>query len=209
MSNSTRADSAPDPVSSGDNERKVSRLVARLRGTSDSTVSAGSGGGFAHLPELSPPIHPIDMNGLRAQLDREGRGVALLVHVNDKRIDTRDALGSTSTPDEVVDRCCRVWPIAPRWWEEFEDDLPDTIVATMGPPGARLLIGAWPVTPDVSCQKTGEWSWSTTSALPGFAGQVLDPSITFPRATYGTLLIRLDGSWAPSYARIIRDPDQP
>lgn len=205
MSPSKKTDRVSGPTTKVVNERKLRALVARLGGTGNSTVPSGPVEGFAYLSAPVSPIAPLDMRGLGAQLGRAGRKLSLLVHIKEESVDERPPLGPTSTLDEIVDRCCRFWPLAKRWWEEYENNLPDTVVATMGPPDARLIIGAWQVAGDESCLWTGDWQIQSHSSVPGFAGEVLDPSIHFPRARHGTFLIASDGTSVSSSAQILRD----
>jgi len=135
---------------------------------------------FEFLPAGGTTIDRVTIPGLHARLSEEGVTSAFVVFVNKEVSADRPAIFPGSTSTELAERCLKWWPTSVTMRGPVAADPPQALIAVIGGPAFRIVVGAWKLRPDGYDTQSGECEPASLDAnFCDLQGSVLSPEVLF------------------------------
>jgi hypothetical protein len=143
---------------------------------------------FAFLPIAGTTIDRVTLPGLYARLSTQGVTSAFVVYVNKEVSADRPAISPGSTATELAERCLKWWPSSVKMRGRVAAIPPQALIAVLGGPAFRIVVGAWKLRPDGYDAESGECEPATLDAnFCDLQGSVLSPEVLFRQASFPIL----------------------
>jgi len=146
---------------------------------------------FEFLPQGGQPIDRVSAVELHDRLDREGISSAFVVMINHEESDDRPPISPWTTNAQLAERCLKWWPTSMTRGQQVSENPPEALIAVLGDPAFRIVIGAWKLRSDGYDLETGEcWPLTQDANFCDLQGSVLSPAVRFNQARHPILWAR-------------------